>query len=110
MGGVRSGVQHGDPDPCTSASGPISGIIAGMEWAARTGHVKVINMSLGTPAWHTQNDPLSQAVNHLSAETDALFVIAAGNSGNNRRRGGRLRPVRGVLQRRTADERRFPQA
>ncbi|MGW5194350.1 S8 family serine peptidase [Kribbella sp. NPDC004138] len=65
-----------------SGSGPISGIIAGMEWAARTEHAKVINMSLGTPAWHTQDDPLSQAVNELSAETGALFVIAAGNSGS----------------------------
>ncbi|MFF3559374.1 S8 family serine peptidase [Streptomyces sp. NPDC002574] len=65
-----------------NGSGAISGIIAGMEWAARTEHAKVINMSLGTPAWHTQDDPLSQAVNRLSAETGALFVIAAGNSGN----------------------------
>ncbi|HEY3561482.1 MAG TPA: S8 family serine peptidase [Kribbella sp.] len=65
-----------------SGSGPISGIIAGMEWATRTEHAKVINMSLGTPAWHTQDDPLSQAVNELSAETGALFVIAAGNSGS----------------------------
>lgn len=63
-------------------SGPISGIIEGMEWAARTEHAKVINMSLGTPAWRTQDDPLSQAVNQLSAETGALFVIAAGNTGN----------------------------
>ncbi|MFF4243073.1 S8 family serine peptidase [Streptomyces sp. NPDC001822] len=65
-----------------NGSGPVSGIIAGMEWAVRTEHAKVINMSLGTPAWHTQDDPLSQAVNQLSAETGALFVIAAGNSGN----------------------------
>ncbi|MFE0359089.1 S8 family serine peptidase [Streptomyces nigra] len=65
-----------------SGSGPISGIIAGMEWAARTEHAKVINMSLGTAVWHTQDDPMSRAVNQLSAETGALFVIAAGNSGN----------------------------
>src|SRR4051794_12547551 len=65
-----------------SGSGPISGIIAGMEWATRTEHAKVINMSLGRAAWHTQDDPLSQAVNELSAETGALFVIAAGNSGS----------------------------
>ncbi|MFJ4985338.1 S8 family serine peptidase [Streptomyces sp. NPDC088732] len=65
-----------------NGSGAISGIIAGMEWAVRTEHAKVVNMSLGTPAWHTQDDPLSQAVNELSAETGALFVIAAGNSGN----------------------------
>ncbi|MFG2358670.1 S8 family serine peptidase [Streptomyces sp. NPDC048521] len=65
-----------------SGSGPMSGIIAGMEWAARTEHAKVINMSLGTPVWHTQDDPLSQALNRLSAETGALFVVAAGNTGN----------------------------
>ncbi|SNT44994.1 S8 family serine peptidase [Actinacidiphila glaucinigra] len=58
-----------------------SGIIAGMEWAARTEHAKVINMSLGSGSWHTQDDPMSQAVNKLSAETGALFVIAAGNEG-----------------------------
>ncbi|MEU4537797.1 S8 family serine peptidase [Streptosporangium sp. NPDC023825] len=62
-------------------SGPISGIIAGMEWAARTQRAKVISMSLGVGVWHTQDDPLSRAVNLLSAETGALFVIAAGNSG-----------------------------
>lgn len=65
-----------------NGSGPISGIIAGMEWAARTEHAKVINMSLGAPVWHTQDDPMSQAVNQLSSETGALFVIAAGNAGN----------------------------
>ncbi|CAG6393637.1 Serine protease, subtilisin family [Actinacidiphila cocklensis] len=63
-------------------SGAMSGIIEGMEWAARTEHARVINMSLGTPVWRTQDDPLSQAVNQLSAETGALFVIAAGNTGN----------------------------
>ncbi|MEU8223638.1 S8 family serine peptidase [Kribbella sp. NPDC048915] len=66
-----------------SGSGPISGVIAGMEWAARTQHAKVISMSLGTDAWHTQDDPVSQALNELSAETGALFVVAAGNSGHN---------------------------
>ncbi|MFF5179450.1 S8 family serine peptidase [Micromonospora sp. NPDC000316] len=64
-----------------NGSGTISGIIAGMEWAAQTERAKVINMSLGVSAWHTQDDPLSQAVNHLTAETGALFVVAAGNSG-----------------------------
>ncbi|MFC4529443.1 S8 family serine peptidase [Sphaerisporangium dianthi] len=63
-------------------SGPISGVIAGMEWAARTEHAKVISMSLGVGSWHTQDDPLSQALNSLSAETGALFVVAAGNDGN----------------------------
>ncbi|MBM0232994.1 S8 family serine peptidase [Micromonospora sp. STR1_7] len=65
----------------SNGSGSISGIIAGMEWAARTEHAKVINMSLGVSAWHTQDDPLSQSLNQLTVETGALFVVAAGNSG-----------------------------
>ncbi|MEV0215288.1 S8 family serine peptidase [Micromonospora sp. NPDC050695] len=65
----------------SNGSGSISGIIAGMEWAARTEHAKVINMSLGVNAWHTQDDPLSQSLNQLTAETGALFVVSAGNSG-----------------------------
>ncbi|MEU1081737.1 S8 family serine peptidase [Streptomyces sp. NPDC005908] len=64
-----------------SGSGAVSGIIAGMEWAARAQHAKVISMSLGVSGWHTQDDPMSQAVNRLSAETGALFVVAAGNDG-----------------------------
>ncbi|MEU4292125.1 S8 family serine peptidase [Kribbella sp. NPDC026596] len=61
-------------------SGQDSWILAGMEWAARDQHAKVISMSLGSgPTDGT--DPMSQAVNELSAETGALFVIAAGNSG-----------------------------
>ncbi|WP_433437211.1 S8 family serine peptidase [Nonomuraea sp. CA-141351] len=63
--------------------GQDSWVIAGMEWAARTEHAKVISMSLGDPSRHGQNDPVSQAVNRLSAETGALFVISAGNDGNN---------------------------
>jgi hypothetical protein len=61
-------------------SGQDSWILAGMEWAARDQRAKVVSMSLGSgPTDGT--DPLSQAVNQLSAETGALFVIAAGNSG-----------------------------
>ncbi|MFD7446189.1 S8 family serine peptidase [Streptomyces sp. NPDC059909] len=61
-------------------SGQFSWILAGMEWAARDRHAKVVSMSLGgDPSDGT--DPLSQAVNTLSAETGALFVIAAGNNG-----------------------------
>ncbi|MGW3664702.1 S8 family serine peptidase [Streptomyces sp. NPDC005141] len=62
-------------------TGTESGIIAGMEWAARTEHARVISMSLGSSSAHTQTDPMSQSVNALSEETGALFVIAAGNSG-----------------------------
>ncbi|MFF5263146.1 S8 family serine peptidase [Actinomadura viridis] len=56
-----------------------SWIIEGMEWAARSG-AEVVNMSLGGPATDG-TDPMSQAVNRLTEETGALFVIAAGNSG-----------------------------
>ncbi|SCG65490.1 Serine protease, subtilisin family [Micromonospora inositola] len=60
--------------------GQQSWILAGMEWAARDQRAKIISMSLGgQPTDGT--DPMSQAVNQLSAETGALFVIAAGNSG-----------------------------
>ncbi|WP_431945256.1 S8 family serine peptidase [Actinacidiphila sp. bgisy167] len=63
-----------------SGSGQDSWILAGMEWAARDQHAKVVSMSLGNePTDGT--DPLSEAVNRLSEETGALFVIAAGNSG-----------------------------
>ncbi|MDT0266266.1 S8 family serine peptidase [Streptomyces sp. DSM 44915] len=59
--------------------GTDSQIIAGMEWAVEQG-ADIVNMSLGgddTP----EEDPLEQAVNRLSAETDVLFVLSAGNSG-----------------------------
>ncbi|MEU8079935.1 S8 family serine peptidase [Catellatospora citrea] len=60
--------------------GQDSWIIAGMEWAARQQGAKVVSMSLGgAPTDGT--DPLSSAVNSLSAQTGALFTIAAGNSG-----------------------------
>ncbi|MET7281850.1 S8 family serine peptidase [Kribbella sp. NPDC005582] len=57
-----------------------SGIIAGMEWAANSG-AEVINMSLGSDWPSDGTDVLSQAVNRLTADTGALFVLAAGNSG-----------------------------
>lgn len=60
--------------------GQDSWIIAGMEWAARDQRAKIVSMSLGGgPTDGT--DPLSQAVDELSAETGALFTIAAGNAG-----------------------------
>ncbi|PEC50993.1 peptidase [Bacillus sp. AFS096315] len=56
-----------------------SWIIDGMEWAAH--NAKVVSMSLGSSEASDGTDPMSQAVNNLSAETGSLFVIAAGNSG-----------------------------
>ncbi|GAA2834006.1 S8 family peptidase [Kribbella solani] len=56
-----------------------SWIIAGMEWAAAEG-AKVVNMSLGGEATDG-TDPLSQAVNDITAQTGTLFVVSAGNEG-----------------------------
>ncbi|MFK4083401.1 S8 family serine peptidase [Kribbella sp. NPDC020789] len=56
-----------------------SWIISGMEWAAAKG-AKVVNMSLGGEATDG-TDPLSQAVNDITASTGTLFVVAAGNDG-----------------------------
>ncbi|RZT78818.1 subtilisin family serine protease [Micromonospora violae] len=64
----------------SEGSGQNSWIIAGMEWAAREQKARVVSMSLGGEATDG-SDPMSQAVERLSAETGALFVIAAGNSG-----------------------------
>ncbi|MEH1169894.1 S8 family serine peptidase [Micromonospora sp. CPCC 205539] len=65
-----------------NGSGYESGIVAGMEWAARSG-AKVVSMSLGGSATDG-TDPMSQALNDLTAETGALFVVAAGNEGSAR--------------------------
>ena len=56
-----------------------SWIIAGMEWAAAEG-AKVVNMSLGGDATDG-TDPLSQAVDRITADTGTLFVVSAGNEG-----------------------------
>ncbi|MGV9914649.1 S8 family serine peptidase [Streptomyces tendae] len=61
--------------------GQESWIIAGMEWAARDQHAKVVNLSLGTSTPSDGTDPQSAAVNRLSAETGTLFVTSAGNTG-----------------------------
>ncbi|WP_405831838.1 S8 family serine peptidase [Streptomyces sp. NBC_01176] len=62
-------------------SGSDSQIIAGMEWAARDVHAKVISMSLGSTEPSDGTDPMAEAVDALSEETGALFVVAAGNTG-----------------------------
>jgi subtilisin family serine protease len=61
-------------------SGFSSDIIAGMEWAVAQG-ADIVNMSLGSSLPSTGEDPLSQAVNTLSAQSKSLFVVAAGNAG-----------------------------
>ncbi|MEV6239673.1 S8 family serine peptidase [Lentzea sp. NPDC051838] len=61
-----------------------SAVVAGMEWAAREVKARVVNMSLGSDQTDG-TDPMSVKVNELTAETGALFVIAAGNSGTFRK-------------------------
>jgi subtilisin family serine protease len=77
--GVAPGVNLAIGKVGNRRSIPESAIIAGMEWAARDIRADVVSLSLGDPDG-SEIDPLEETVNRLSAETDALFVIAAGNS------------------------------
>lgn len=62
-------------------SGSESEVLAGMEWAARESGADIVSMSLGgAPTDGT--DPLSVAVDTLTEQTGTLFVIAAGNEGD----------------------------
>lgn len=56
-----------------------SDIIAGMEWAAAK--AEIVNMSLGSSWPDEGTDPMSLALNRITEQTGALFVVAAGNSG-----------------------------
>ncbi|MDX3353221.1 S8 family serine peptidase [Streptomyces sp. ME01-24h] len=64
-----------------AGEGQESWVISGMEWAARTQHARVVNMSLGSDEPSDGTDPMSQSLNALSAETGTLFVVASGNTG-----------------------------
>lgn len=61
-------------------TGPLSGVIEGMQWAADQG-ARIVNMSLGTGFPSDGTDPLSQAVDSLTASHGTLFVVSAGNTG-----------------------------
>ncbi|MGW6446178.1 S8 family serine peptidase [Lentzea sp. NPDC055074] len=77
--GVAPDAEILDGKVCQPGGCSDSAILAGMQWAADQG-ASVVNMSLGggdTP----EIDPIEEAVNRISRETGALFVIAAGNSG-----------------------------
>ncbi|WP_406320121.1 S8 family serine peptidase [Streptomyces sp. NBC_01637] len=62
-----------------NGSGSMSQVIAGMEWAVAE-KADVVNLSLGNED-SPGIDPMEGAVNRLSAESGTLFVVAAGNSG-----------------------------
>jgi subtilisin family serine protease len=83
-GGTRKGVAYGAQLLIgkvldDSGSGYESQIIEGMQWAVAEG-AKVVNLSLGGDATDG-TDPMSAAVDEISATSGALFVIAAGNEG-----------------------------
>ena len=59
--------------------GEDSWVLAGMVWAVDQG-ADVVSMSLGGDS-DDGSHPLARAVNELSASSDTLFVIAAGNNG-----------------------------
>ncbi|HEY8473309.1 MAG TPA: S8 family serine peptidase [Natronosporangium sp.] len=78
--GVAPGAQLMSGKVCDQFGNcPTSGLIAGMEWAAP--QADVISVSIGTQSGSDGTDPISQAVNTLTAQHDTLFVIAAGNAG-----------------------------
>lgn len=58
--------------------GAESWVINGMQWAASHG-ADVVNLSLGGPVTKG-DDPMSQALDALSAQYHTLFVVAAGNT------------------------------
>jgi subtilisin family serine protease len=62
-----------------NGTGQQSWVLDGMEWAAGSG-ASVVNMSLGAgPTDGT--DPISEAVDTLTEQTGTLFVVSAGNDG-----------------------------
>jgi len=82
-GGARKGVAPGARLVVGKVlddygDGTTSQVIAGMEWAAS--RAAVVNMSLGGGA-SDGTDPLSLALDALTKQTGALFVVAAGNDG-----------------------------
>ncbi len=79
--GVAPGVKLHDGKVCVQFGCAESWILAGMEWAAAEQHAKVVNMSLGGPDT-PEVDPIEQAVDTLTAQHGTLFVIAAGNFGD----------------------------
>ena len=87
-GAASAGKYRGVAPEATLISGKVceaegcseSAIIAGMEWAAAK--ARIVNLSLGgDPTDGT--DPVSLALNRLTAAHGTLFVVAAGNEGGN---------------------------
>ncbi|MDI1462373.1 S8 family serine peptidase [Catellatospora sp. KI3] len=77
--GVAPGATLLDGKVCFEGGCAESWILDGMQWAAANG-ADVVNMSLGGTDG-PEIDPIEQAVNDLTASSNILFVIAAGNAG-----------------------------
>ncbi|MGW6278373.1 S8 family peptidase [Kribbella sp. NPDC055071] len=78
--GVAPDAKLLDGKVCAGDGCDESAMLAGMQWAAVDQKAKIINLSIGGPDT-PRIDPLEEAVNRLSAQTGALFVICAGNEG-----------------------------
>ena len=85
-----------------SGSGPDDGVLAGIQWCAAQPGVDVLSMSLGDSVPSDGTDPMSAAVNNVTA-AGKVVVVAAGNAGDARYRpfagGGRVRDHRRSGQR-----------
>lgn len=77
--GVAPGARLLDAKVCVQLGCSESAILAGMQWAVDQG-AKLVNMSLGADD-SPELDLLEQAVNKLSADYGALFIVSAGNGG-----------------------------
>ncbi len=77
--GVAPDAKLYDGKVCEEGGCYEADLLAGMEWAAKEVKAKVVNFSIGGEDG-AEIDPLEEAVNRLTAETGALFVIAAGNT------------------------------
>ncbi|GAA1759094.1 S8 family peptidase [Agromyces humatus] len=86
-GAASEGVHRGVADGAdllvgkvlgADGSGQDSWIIEAMEWAGA--NADIVSMSLGSSQADDGNDPMSEALNTISEQTGALFVVAAGNS------------------------------
>ena len=78
--GVAPGAKLLDGKVCVNGGCAESWIIAGMTWATVEQHAKVVNLSLGGSDDPAVLDPVEQAVQALSDQTGALFVVSAGNA------------------------------
>jgi serine protease AprX len=62
-------------------SGPDDGVLAGIQWCAAQPAVDVLSMSLGDSVPSDGTDPMSAAVNSVTA-AGKVVVVAAGNAGD----------------------------